>query len=90
VATRAPRGTGGSEVPASKLLPESWLSPWRQLGPGEVAWGVDRYNLPHGEVLAGTVAHVGVIRRWHAAARWAVYLTLAGIGVAWGSWAYQG
>jgi hypothetical protein len=23
------RGTGGSEVPASKLPPESWLSPYR-------------------------------------------------------------
>jgi hypothetical protein len=30
------RGTGDSEVSASKLLPESWLSPWRQIGPGEV------------------------------------------------------
>ena len=46
------RGTGGSEVPASKLPPESSLSPWRQMGPGEVAWDVDRYNLPHGEDLA--------------------------------------
>jgi hypothetical protein len=31
----------------------SWLSPWRQMGPGEVAWDVDRYSLPHGEELAG-------------------------------------
>jgi hypothetical protein len=28
------RGTGGSEAPASKLPPGSWLSPWRQMGPG--------------------------------------------------------
>jgi hypothetical protein len=32
------RGTGGSEVPASKLPPQSWLSPWRQMVPDEVAW----------------------------------------------------
>jgi hypothetical protein len=31
------RGTGGSEVPASKLALGSWLSPYRQMGPGEVA-----------------------------------------------------
>jgi hypothetical protein len=31
------RGTGGSEIPASNLPPESWLSPYRQMGPGEVA-----------------------------------------------------
>jgi hypothetical protein len=49
------RGTGGSEVPASKLPPESWLSPWRRMGPGEVAWDVDRYNLPHGEELAAVL-----------------------------------
>jgi hypothetical protein len=46
------RGTGGSEVPGSKLPPGSWPSPWRQMGPGEVAWDVDSYNLPHGEELA--------------------------------------
>jgi hypothetical protein len=49
------RGTGGSEVPASKLPPGSWLSPWRQMGPGEVAWDVDRYNLAHGEELAAVL-----------------------------------
>jgi hypothetical protein len=52
------RGTGGSEVPASKLPPESWLSPWRQMGPREVAWDVDSYNLPHGEELAGVLIYV--------------------------------
>jgi hypothetical protein len=52
------RGTGGSEVPASKLPPESSLSPWRQMGPGEVAWDVDRYNLPHGEDLATILIYV--------------------------------
>jgi hypothetical protein len=52
------RGTGGSEVVASKLPPESWLSPWRQMGPGEVAWDVDRYNLPSGEELAGVLIYV--------------------------------
>jgi hypothetical protein len=35
------RGTGGSEDPASKLPPCSWLSPWRQMGPSEVAWDVE-------------------------------------------------
>ena len=45
--TVALRGTGGSEVRASKLPPGSWLSPRRQMGPGEVVWDVDRYNLPH-------------------------------------------
>ena len=52
------RGTGGSEVPASKPPPESWLSPWRQMGPGEVAWDVDRYNLPDGEELAAVLIYV--------------------------------
>jgi hypothetical protein len=52
------RGTGGSEVPASKLPPGSWLSPWRQMGPGEVAWDVDRYNLPHGEEVAAVLIYV--------------------------------
>jgi hypothetical protein len=52
------RGTGGSEVPASKLPPCSWLSPWRQMGPGEVAWDVDRYNLPHGEEVAAVLIYV--------------------------------
>ena len=52
------RGTGGREVPASKLAPESWLSPWRRMGPGEVAWDVDRYNLPHGEELAAALIYV--------------------------------
>jgi hypothetical protein len=52
------RGTGGSEVPASKLPPESWLSPWPQMGPGEVAWDVDRYNLPHGEEVAAGLIYV--------------------------------
>ena len=46
------RGTRGSEVPASKLPPESWLSPYRQMAPGEVAWDVDRYHLPSGEEVA--------------------------------------
>ena len=51
------RGTGGSEVRASKLPPESWLSPYRQMGPGEVAWDVDRYNLPHREEVAGVLIY---------------------------------
>jgi hypothetical protein len=49
------RGTDGSEVPASKLPSESWLSPWRQMGPGEVAWDVDRDSFPHGEEVAGVL-----------------------------------
>jgi hypothetical protein len=49
------RGTRDSEVPASKLPPGSWLSPWRQMGPGEVAWDVDGYNLPQGEEVAGVL-----------------------------------
>jgi hypothetical protein len=49
------RGTAGSEVPASKLPPESWLSPCRQMGSGEVAWDVDRYNLPRGEEVAAVL-----------------------------------
>jgi hypothetical protein len=52
------RGTGGSEVPASKLPPCSWLSPWRQMGPGEVAWDVDSYNLPDGEEVAAVLIYV--------------------------------
>jgi hypothetical protein len=52
------RGTGGSEVPASKLPPESWLSPYRQMEPGEVAWEVDRYNLQSGEELAAVLIYV--------------------------------
>jgi hypothetical protein len=52
------RGTGGSEVLASKLPLESWLSPWRQMGPGEVAWDVDRYNLPDGEEVAAVLIYV--------------------------------
>jgi hypothetical protein len=52
------RGTFSSEVPASKLPPESWLSPYRQMGPGEVAWDVDRYNLPHGEEVAAVLIYV--------------------------------
>jgi hypothetical protein len=52
------RGTGGSEVRASKLPPESWLSPYRQMGPGEVAWDVDRYNLPSGEEVAAVLIYV--------------------------------
>jgi hypothetical protein len=51
-------GTGSSEVPAPRPPPESWLSPCRQMGPGEVAWDVDRYNLPHGEVLAAILLYV--------------------------------
>ena len=43
---------------AGRLPPESWLSPWRQLGPGEVAWDVDRYNLAHGEELAAVLIDV--------------------------------
>jgi hypothetical protein len=49
------RDPGGSEVPASKLPPVSWRSPRRQLGPGEVAWDVDRCNLPHGEEVAAVL-----------------------------------
>jgi hypothetical protein len=52
------QGAGRREVSVSKLPPESWLSPWRQLGPREVAWDVDRYNLPHGEELAGVLIYV--------------------------------
>jgi hypothetical protein len=52
------RGIGGSEVPASKLPPGSSLSPWRQMGPGEAAWDVDRYNLPHGEEVAAVLIDV--------------------------------
>jgi hypothetical protein len=52
------RGTGGSEVPASKLPPASWLSSWRQMGPGEVAWDVDCYNLPQGEEVAAVLIDV--------------------------------
>jgi hypothetical protein len=28
------------------------------MGPGEVAWDVDRYNLPHGEELAAALIYV--------------------------------
>ena len=52
------RGTGRSEVPASNLPPQSWLSPWRQMGPGEVAWDVDRYNLQHGAELAAVLIYL--------------------------------
>jgi hypothetical protein len=51
------RGTGGSEVLASKLPPGSWLSPWRRMGPGEFAWDVDRYNLPRGEEVAAVLLY---------------------------------
>jgi hypothetical protein len=51
-------GTGGSEVPASKLPPGSWLSPWRKMGPGEVACDLGRYKLPHGEELAAVLVYV--------------------------------
>jgi hypothetical protein len=51
-------GTGGSEVPAPRLPPESWLSPCRQMGPGEVAWDVDRYNLASGEEGAAVLIYV--------------------------------
>jgi hypothetical protein len=30
-----------------------------------------------------TVAHVGVLRRWHPAVRWGIYLALVGLGFAW-------
>jgi len=43
---------------AGRLPPESWLSPWRQMGPGEVAWDVDSYNLPHGEEVAAVLIYV--------------------------------
>jgi len=33
-----------------------------------------------------TLAHVGVIRCWHPAARCAVYLALVGLGAAWVVW----
>jgi hypothetical protein len=39
----------------SKLPPESWLPPWRQMAPGEVAWDVDSCNLPHGEEVAAVL-----------------------------------
>jgi hypothetical protein len=52
------RGTGGSEVPAPRLPPESWLSPRRQMGPGEVARDVDHYNLASGEELAAALIYV--------------------------------
>jgi hypothetical protein len=52
------RSTSGGEVVASKLPPESWPSPWRQTGPGEVAWDVDSYDLPHGEEVAGVLIDV--------------------------------
>jgi hypothetical protein len=52
------RAIGGSEVPASKPPPGSWLSPWRQMRAGEVAWDVDRYNLPQGEELAAVLIYV--------------------------------
>jgi hypothetical protein len=28
------------------------------MGPGEVAWDVDRYNLPHGEEVAAVLIYV--------------------------------
>jgi hypothetical protein len=28
------------------------------MGPGEVAWDVDRYNLPHGEEMAAVLIYV--------------------------------
>jgi hypothetical protein len=37
------------------LPPGSWLSLWRQMRPGEVAWDVDRYNLASGEELAAVL-----------------------------------
>jgi hypothetical protein len=43
---------------ASNLPPDSSLSPWRQMGPGEVAWDVDRYNLASGEELAAVLIYV--------------------------------
>jgi hypothetical protein len=56
---------GGFSAPArtspgrtTLARPESWLSPWRQMGPGEVAWDVDRYNLPHGEEVAAVLIYV--------------------------------
>jgi hypothetical protein len=52
------RGAGGTEVPASKLPPGPWLSPCRQMGPGEVAWDVDRFNLPSGEELVAVLIYV--------------------------------
>jgi hypothetical protein len=52
------RGTGGSEVRAPRLPPGSWLLPWRQMGPGAVAWDVDRYNLASGEQLAAALIYV--------------------------------
>jgi hypothetical protein len=52
------RGIGGSEVSARRLPPGSWLSPWRQMGPGEVARDVDRYNLPSVEEVAAELNDV--------------------------------
>jgi hypothetical protein len=52
------QGQGVGADAASKLPPESWLSPWRQMGPWEVAWDVDRYNLPRGEEVAGVLIYV--------------------------------
>jgi hypothetical protein len=49
---------GDARAAASKLPPESWLSPWRPMGPGEVACDVDRYNLPHDEELAAVLIYV--------------------------------
>jgi hypothetical protein len=36
----------------------SWLSPWQQVAPGEVAGDVDRYSLPHGEEMAAVLIYV--------------------------------
>jgi hypothetical protein len=51
------RVTGGRGVRASMLPPGSRLLSWRQLGPGEVAWDVDRHNLPHGEEVAAVLIY---------------------------------
>jgi hypothetical protein len=51
-------GAEGPKQPAStagRLPPGSWPSPWWQTSPREVAWDVDKYNLPDGEEVAAVL-----------------------------------